>query len=159
MQTPENQPPDDAGLNAPPKLVSTLRRASERPVFVPRAIDDRILHAAAQHLQKPVRTSFNWLRLVRWGTAAAALALLALLTSHLFRRPSPNGSQNATFAREDINHDGRVDILDAFALARKLKAGEKPGPLLDVNGDGVIDDRDVTALAAKAVELPKGGPS
>jgi hypothetical protein len=65
-----------------------------------------------------------------------------------------------TFAREDLNHDGRVDILDAFDLARTLKT--RPGltsPVMDVNGDGVVDERDVTSLAARAVQLPKGGRS
>ncbi len=53
----------------------------------------------------------------------------------------------------DLNQDGHVDVLDAFQLARQIKAG---GPLdlkYDVNGDGVVDQRDVAAIASTAVSL------
>ena len=65
--------------------------------------------------------------------------------------------QTTTFAREDINHDGRVDILDAFQLARELESGAKPAA--DLNGDGVVDQRDADLIAARAVRLEKGGRS
>ncbi len=65
----------------------------------------------------------------------------------------------SSLVRGDLNRDGQVDILDAFALAREIKTGGHPSPQSDINGDGVIDDRDVSALAAKAVSLGKGGRS
>jgi hypothetical protein len=85
---------------------------------------------------------------------------------------------------KDIDHNGRVDILDAFLLARQIKAGGQLGgdrlvlpgvapkagspktdlsrfsgpvsPAWDFNGDGVIDQKDVDAVAMSAVKL-KGG--
>jgi hypothetical protein len=63
------------------------------------------------------------------------------------------------YAREDVNRDGRVDILDAFLLARQLQSGDNPGSSLDLNGDGVVDHRDAESIAAKAVKLEKGGQS
>jgi hypothetical protein len=51
----------------------------------------------------------------------------------------------------------RVTILDAFSLARQLKAGKTPDKSWDVNQDGRVDQADVDALAARAVALPKGG--
>ncbi len=159
MQASDNQQPDDAGLNAPPKLVAALQKSRQRPMFIPQTTDERILRAAREHLQKPERPRLIWLRLIGWGTAVAAIALLAFLASQLWRRPPVSQVSQASNLREDINHDGRVDILDAFSLARQLKAGTQPTPLLDVNGDGKVDERDVATLAAKAVELPKGGPS
>ena len=59
----------------------------------------------------------------------------------------------------DLNHDGQVDILDAFALARQLKESAQSNLQLDMNGDGVVDERDVATLAARAVSLGKGGRS
>ena len=159
MQMPDEQQPDEAGLNAPPKLVAALKRSQAQPIFIPRAVDDRVLRAAEQHFHMPAPPRFNWLRLIRWGTAAAAIAILALLAGQILRRPPATPLTESSVPREDINHDGRVDILDAFALARRLQHEERPGPALDINGDGIVDERDVTALAAKAVELPKGGPS
>jgi hypothetical protein len=62
-------------------------------------------------------------------------------------------------AQEDLNGDGKVDILDAFMLARKLQDAHVSDPHLDVNGDGVFDQRDVEAIASHAVSLAKGGRS
>ena len=68
---------------------------------------------------------------------------------------SPNGG----FAVEDVNRDGQVDILDAFALARKVQQGISADKKLDLNGDGVIDDKDVATIAGHAVKLEHGGRS
>lgn len=58
----------------------------------------------------------------------------------------------------DLNADGSVDILDALAIARALKAKATLGTPIDarfdVNGDGVIDRADTDAVAARAVKLP-----
>ena len=65
----------------------------------------------------------------------------------------------AEFSGEDINHDGRVDILDAFALARELQKKGSVGVHTDFHGDGVVDDRDVELIAIHAVSLGKRGKS
>jgi hypothetical protein len=61
--------------------------------------------------------------------------------------------------REDLNSDGKVDILDAFMLAKKLQRAPASDSRFDVNGDGVIDRRDVETIAAHAVSLEKRGRS
>jgi hypothetical protein len=61
--------------------------------------------------------------------------------------------------REDLNGDGKVDILDAFTLAKKLQVAPASDTRFDVNGDGVIDRRDVETIAADAVSLEKRGRS
>ena len=60
--------------------------------------------------------------------------------------------------REDIDLSGRVDILDAFALARHLKAGAPTRAEWDINQDGSINQADVDAVAMTAVQL-NGGAS
>ncbi|QOV88910.1 dockerin type I domain-containing protein [Humisphaera borealis] len=62
---------------------------------------------------------------------------------------------DASFLRQDIDRSGRVDILDAFTVARGVKTG-KTAASWDANGDGVIDQRDVDQIAAIAVRV-KGG--
>jgi hypothetical protein len=61
--------------------------------------------------------------------------------------------------REDLNGDGKVDILDALMLAKKLQSAPSSDLQLDVNGDGVIDRRDIETIAAHAVSLEKRGRS
>jgi hypothetical protein len=86
-----------------------------------------------------------------------ALVLFLAILPQLLRKSGPTPA--ARYSRGDVNHDGQVDILDAFALARELKAGAHPSRQLDINGDGVVDERDVATLAARAVSLEKGGHS
>ena len=83
------------------------------------------------------------------AVATIAVGALAWLGAHPRRSAGP----------EDLNGDGVVDMLDAFALARDLQHNPASHPRLDLNGDGVVDQRDVQALAARAVRLEPGGHS
>ena len=58
--------------------------------------------------------------------------------------------------REDFDRDGRVDILDAFALARRIEEGGESSRRWDLNEDGAVDRRDVDAIAMAAVSLERG---
>jgi len=59
-------------------------------------------------------------------------------------------------AKVDIDRNGRVDILDAFKLARQLESGGRSEMRWDINGDGVVDRSDVDTVAFVAVRLDKG---
>jgi len=198
-----NSHDQDEGLEAPPQLVSALKRLPQEPVFIPPTADEAILRAARRHLTQPkatgpecarpraqlaptrlarwevlrlhwLRTLLRpgtgalrrhgqdapaWFRFMPWAAAAAATILLLATILQFFKQPVSGPARDSAFARGDLNHDGRVDILDAFALARQLKQGETRNLQLDVNGDGVVDERDVATLAARAVKLEQGGHS
>ena len=157
MTGPKNSP-DEANLDGPEKLLSAFRRPTLEPVFVPSTLDEAILRAARKHLSRPESPRFKWLPLLPWFAAAAAMIVAgALLFFH--SQPRSNISNPPAFARQDINHDGRVDILDAFALAKRLKQGTVSDLRLDVNGDGIVDERDMQIIASEAVKVNKGGRS
>ena len=159
MQLPDHDPHDQREtLEAPPKLVSALQRLPKERVFIPPTADEAVLRAARRHLNPPADLRPGWFRFMPWVTAAAVILLLAALPQ-FFKQPVPGPARDSTFARGDLNHDGRVDILDAFALARQLKLGGTRNPQLDLNGDGMVDERDVAGLAARAVRLEQGGRS
>jgi hypothetical protein len=157
MQMAEHDDGNDLeGLDAPEKLVSALRQLPQENIFVPRMMDEAVLREARRHLDKPTReisVFWRWIPRLAVVTGMLALVLVIVLVRPGSTPPPP------MFAREDLNHDGRVDILDAFALARQLKSGAPSGPGTDINGDGVVDQRDVEVLATRAVRLDKGGPS
>ena len=120
MQMPDHHDDQlDEALQAPPRLVSALKRLPQRPIFIPPPTDEAILRAARRHLGRG--NELRWVRLIPWAAALATLALLLALLPQFVGKTKPVGSASS-FAREDVNHDGRVDILDAFALARQLKA-------------------------------------
>jgi len=144
---PERLTADLAGLYSPPKSV-------------PRDVDDAILFAARRRLAESRRTR-------RWGHVAAVAAAVALVfgLQHLMQPPRPRPKaqlpvafQSRPARGEDIDHNGRVDILDAFALARMIDSGEKTQARWDINGDGRVDQGDVDAIAMSAVQI-NGGAS
>lgn len=151
---------------APAKLVAALKEPPARRVFVPPSVDAALLRAAREHLahspatlspsnreRAGVRGSLArilrpWLLWPTVATACIALASLAYFVSK---------SSHQQFAREDLNRDGRVDILDAFQLAREIQSGGNPGSIADLNNDGIVDRRDAELIATQAVKLEKGG--
>jgi len=66
--------------------------------------------------------------------------------------------------RADVDGNGRVDILDAFQLARRIETRGPADPTRsgaadtqwDLNGDGRVDKDDVSLVASAAVRLDKG---
>lgn len=153
MPNPEHQRnEDEPALQCPARLVDALKRLHQTRPFIPATLDESIMRAARQRLEKTHRPA-PWLGFLPWLAAAATAIVLAVAIPRFAVKPGKS------FAREDLNKDGRVDILDAFTLATKLKAGAIISPQLDLNGDGVVDDRDVAVLAAQAVSLRKGGRS
>ena len=68
-----------------------------------------------------------------------------------FRRMEHVETQTAR--AEDVDGSGRVDILDAFALARTLSRGGRVEPELDFTHDGRVDRADVDHVAQLAVRI------
>lgn len=141
--------------NAPARLVAALKEPPPRRVFVPPSVDDAVLAAARRHLPKPLRLGFGVLRSWLFWPATATVCLALIGFGMFLARQTGRPPE---FAREDINRDGQVDILDAFALARAVRGGDQPSSL-DLNGDGTVDGRDAEQIAAQAVKLEKGGRS
>ena len=66
--------------------------------------------------------------------------------------------QTATFLREDVNQDGRVNIADLVVVAQSLGKQVSENPRADVNGDGVVNIIDLT-LVARAFGETTAAPS
>ena len=161
MNASESIDPSDADVRIPSRLAADLRAFGNQHPPVPPALDAAILASAQLQLgrrARPGRTA----RVLRWAVPAAAAAAVLLLLkvtmdSHrpaappsLAGRTSASGIRNSTF---DIDHSGRIDILDAFALARRLERGEATDPAWDRTGDGAVDRKDVDAIALAAVKV------
>jgi len=147
----DSVPPDsEQNFEAPASLVAALKEGAQRKIFIPPTVDDAILRAARTQLCSAAKPAVaRWPHWLLWPALAGACAIIALVARML----AP-----AQFAREDLNHDGKVDILDSFVLAREVNSGGSLPAYLDVNGDGVVDQRDVNAIASQAVALGKDRP-
>ena len=150
----QNQHPEEESLQAPEKLVEALNRLQKERLFVPPMMDQAVLREARRHLPRLERPQARWKPWSSWAAMAACLAL-AVWMGERFSSPT----RARPFALEDINHDGLVDILDAFALARRIETGGTLDPRWDINGDGRVDRSDVDAIAARAVNLAQATPA
>lgn len=139
-------------VQVPQAFVDDLAEAFAARVFVPPAVDEAILAVARRRLVRRRR--------LLWWPAAGAVAAAIALAFWLGQQAGPVASGPSVpavvAAHKDIDGSGRVDILDAFALARKIEAGHGTDSNWDVNGDGVVDQEDVDAIAAAAVSVSGG---
>jgi hypothetical protein len=177
-----NRPDDDP--RAPAQLVDALKSLHRVRLVIPARVDEAVLARARAHflrvfnrgsssrsrpsLRAALAQARAYLagftpgpvpgrRLAPWMALAGALVLAAWLMDSL-SQPAPTAHGRAAFAREDLNQDGQVNILDAFLLAWAIEAGQPLAAPLDLNGDGLVDERDVERLAQLAVKLdPHGG--
>lgn len=162
------------------KLAEDLRTLFRPETSVPPEVDLAVIERAHRRLRRRSPR-----RLLRWAgpIAAAAVVIFVLVLkfpekprSDFVRRevsspPSfivtqPDKAEDLDLntiaslrhylVRADIDQNGRVDILDAFKLARHIKSTDRPNKKWDINGDGLVDRIDVDSLAFTAVRLDKG---
>ncbi len=119
---------------------------------------DEAIRTVARRRAFEVRQRLVRRRLVRLASSvAAAAALLGVLVTAHWKGTSGRPAMAVSLA-SDLNGDGKVDILDALALARKADHGDAD-PRWDVNRDGRVDALDVDYVARAAVSLsgPRAG--
>ena len=159
----EHIPPntDDRGA-APdlPDLTSALTNIYTPPGPLPDSVRDQLLHQARTEMS-------NLRRSRRWGAiAVSAAAAMIVFTFQIVLRDAANPDATTPpivridppALRKDIDGNGRIDILDAFALARHIERRGAAGGDWDFNHDGRVDQLDIDAVALSAVRL-KGDAS
>lgn len=122
-----------------PLIIAERLRARDRsvPVLTPQ-VDRTVMDAARTHFAaRPARRAAVYRR---WNLPAAAAA--AMLLALLWLAPSSRFGPDEARLTEDIDGSGRVDVLDAFALAR-LRASDP----------GRVRQEDIDALMARIVSL------
>ncbi len=141
----------------PRRLTEDLARLHDVPFPVPPQADEAIATLAWQECEgiKARR------RVRRWGkiAAIAAAVFLVIAARSLWdaTKSRPHDIE-AEPAAADVDRNGRVDILDAKTLARKIETGSRLDPRWDLNHDGIVDWADVDAIALEAVRSSRETP-
>src|SRR4051794_23026505 len=148
---------DELDPQLPPRLVRELKDLHDNAhgVEVPATLDASILLRGRATIAANRRRR----RLLQWVGAAASVAAAFVVSVKVWqgRHSMQPAAPTASIAiKADLDGNGRVDILDAFYLARRV-GKESPQPAWDINGDGKIDQADIDAIAAQAVRV--GGKS
>ena len=143
-------------LKVSPEFSADLNALLKPHFYVPPEVDGTVLDRAHQHF-----TQKHWShRILRhisiWRIAAAAAVIIFAFSLNLTQKPGPITSQSLLVGSRaiDIDENGRVDILDAFKLARFVESAEVTGQKWDFNGDGHVNSKDVDLVASAAVRLP-----
>ena len=108
-------------------------RLAPAPVEVPADVKRKLMA-----LTRPKRSARSL------AMAAALLVAVGGLWFGLWPGPALPG---------DVDRSGRVDIVDAYALAVRLKSGVKVDAAFDVNHDGKVDEADVEEIARRSVAI------
>jgi len=133
--------------DAPQRLIDDIRALYGTRIPVRIEVDEAILARVQRRFARRRRMA----RALRWGVAGVAAAALVLVAVTLWP-----GVRSLRAAREDIDGNGRVNILDALALARHIEQPEAAKAQWDLTGDGVVDRADVDTVALAAVSLERG---
>jgi len=146
--------PDELDAELPPEMARGLRQLFGRAPAVPASLDRSILDAARDRFAARRRNRMT----IRWAagltTAAAACVAVALMLTPDRRQPQ---LAQTPALKGDLDASGKVDMVDALLLARRIASTDHPNPAWDVNGDRKIDAADADAVARSAVALNPTG--
>jgi len=160
--TEHNRQFDDLERQVSDRFRSDLRGLFEPSSAVPPQVDGAILERARRRLARPRPSVLRF----RWAAGVAAAAAVIALAVILHRGPTSSDRPSSTIHHQsaaaqrqpDLDGNGRVDILDAFRLAKQIESGSR-GPAdgdWDINNDGRVDRADVDTVAFAAVRIEKG---
>ena len=154
----DNWNPDEL----PATLVDALRQADELHPGVPPGVDQAILRDAHEYLAaapRVIRRRRVFSVVAAVSTVCAALLILFVLQPD--RAPEQELAQEADTGVQvaaaeidfkDVDRNGTVNILDAFAMARGIETGASD-VRWDFNRDGELNDDDIRQVAMAAVML------
>lgn len=140
-------------LELPERLHRDLRGAFGATPELPAGFDERVLAATRHARQRHIAN--RWRILIPLTSAAAACLAVAVWMAAPRSQPPLVQSNPPAPLRNDLNGDGRVDVLDAYLLAKHVDRREAVASDWDINGDGRVDHGDAERLVASAVQLDR----
>jgi len=163
---------EDLDLRISPKLSEDLNTLFEPQFSVPPELDRAIMDQANRCLVQRHWRHRVFRHISIWRIAAAAAVIILAFSLNLTQKPGPTTTSSFIVEAQavDIDRNGRVDILDAFKLARHIESADRSKTNLspvsstgqalrkqgwDINGDGVVNRKDVDLVALAAVRLDK----
>ena len=167
----DNMEFDEFGEELPDAVKAALQQRFGSVPDVPSSIDQSILADARRHFEQygPAALRMTKRRRVSvWQWTAIGSTVAAACVLFFAMKPDQLQQQNSFAARisavspaaemmadaeltSDVDFSGRVDILDAFAMARQIRSGREK--LYDINHDGRFDEADIDIVAREAVKL------
>jgi len=149
---------EDIDLRVSKKFSEDINILFKPQFSIPPEVDRAVMDKVRQEFTRK-HWSHHILRHINiWRIAAAAAVIIFAFSLNLTQESGPTTSKSllVEVRAVDIDENGRVDILDAFKLARYVESTECTEKKWDINGDGLVNSNDVDLVASAAVRLDKG---
>jgi len=147
----------DLGISS--KLSADLNALFQPQIEVPPEVDRAVMDRAHKHLT-PLQSGKSKSLRIHWGwrIAAAAAVIILAFSLDLTKQTGPATNRFSLDETQaaDIDRNGRIDILDAFKLAKQIESAGPDETEWYIICDGLIDRSDVDLVALAAVRLYKG---
>ncbi len=148
---------EDLDLRVSTGFSEDLRTLFKPQLSVPPEVDRAVIDKSHQHFIPKHWRHRIFKHISLWRIAAAAAVVIFAFSLNLTKKPGPTTSRSVLAEAQavDIDRNGRVDILDAFKLARHIESANRTDKKWDINEDGVVNRKDVDLVALAAVRLDK----
>ncbi len=138
------------------EIAEALRPGPADTRKIPAAVEDAISRAVTEAVGRARARRRPILPRPALAAAAAVVLAAALVHHSSTRNDAPQTTPRQAVRRaSDIDRNGTVDILDAYAIARGIGSGGAEASW-DVNRDGAVDGTDAEQVAREAVSLKEG---
>ena len=148
------------------RISGLFSKARPDPDDIPGSVDNFILaHIKDKSSEIRREQKVIWLfPRCKWAAAAVMGVLVWMVSFNLvYKKERPaekflneDISNISPGLSKDIDGNGRVDIIDAYLMDRRLISGVSMPKKLDLNGDGDINREDVKTIVKTAVSLGRG---
>ena len=146
---------EESDLKVTSEFAEDLEALFRSDLTIPAEVDRSVMGRAHRRFVR--RPGLRKLVLRLSGVAAAAAVIIFFFTFNLRETSFPViSSLDTAVQQDDFDHNGQVNILDAFKLARYIESAKQPEIKWDINGDGLVNRGDVDSIALAAVRLNKG---
>ncbi len=148
---------EDLDLRVSAGFSEDLRILFKPQLSVPPEVDRAVIDKSHQHFIPKHWRGRIFQHVSLWRIAAAAAVIIFAFSLNLTQKPGPSTIRTVLVKAQaiDIDRNGRVDILDAFKLARHIESANRTDKKWDINEDGVVNRKDVDLVALAAVRLDK----
>jgi hypothetical protein len=151
---------NDSDFEISPQFSKDIKHLFRSRFSIPAEVDRAVLDKARQRVASGRRGHRILRHISIRRVAAAAAVIIFVFGLNLTRKPGPAAKKSLSVEARavDIDRNGRVDILDAFKLARHIESSGRTEESWDINGDGRINAEDVDLVASAAVNLSASAP-
>jgi hypothetical protein len=158
--------PDNDMMDDLEKIAGLFKAARPYPNEIPESVDNFMLGHIKER-SREIRRDRKVVHLFpryKWAATAVMGVLICVVSINLlYEKDKPTEKilsnhitdVSAVQSAKDIDGNGKVDIIDAYLMSKKITNQAVTSKQLDMNMDGLINNEDIDDIAYTAVSLKR----